>query len=267
MSLIKNLNNQNLFTQSEIMVVDFIKNNPDLIVNTSINELAKETFSSRTSIIRICKKLGFKGFKDFKIEYTRNIEALKYLNRQIDYSFPFKEDESTLQILNSISNVYKNCIDLINSEINIQELEEIVKTLINSNHVYIFARGDTEISAHNFINKCVKIGKLFHFANQFGDQLYYAKYSNKDDCCLFITYDKNDYYYDCLREAMKKKCKIIVISAYQDNFLVKYSHYKIIIPHQESTYEKISTFYSQQSFQYILSIIYAMMYKEMIKKL
>lgn len=76
MSLIDNLSNEKLFTKSEIEVINFIKENPNLVLNMTIGELANQTFSSNTTIIRICKKLGFNGFRDFKIEYLRNIESL-----------------------------------------------------------------------------------------------------------------------------------------------------------------------------------------------
>ena len=84
MSLIDNLSNEKLFTKSEIEVINFIKENPNLVLNMTIGELANQTFSSNTTIIRICKKLGFNGFRDFKIEYLRNIESLKYLNNETD---------------------------------------------------------------------------------------------------------------------------------------------------------------------------------------
>ena len=66
MSLIDNLSNEILFTKSEIEVINFIKENPNLVLNMTIGELANQTFSSNTTIIRICKKLGFNGFRDFE---------------------------------------------------------------------------------------------------------------------------------------------------------------------------------------------------------
>lgn len=122
MSLIDNLSNEKLFTKSEIEVINFIKENPNLVLNMTIGELANQTFSSNTTIIRICKKLGFNGFRDFKIEYLRNIESLKYLNNETDFTLPFQENEPTWQIINSISNVYKDSINLIVHELLFLEL-------------------------------------------------------------------------------------------------------------------------------------------------
>ena len=115
MSLIDNLSNEKLFTKREIEVLNFIKENPNLVLNMTIGELANQTFSSNTTIIRICKKLGFNGFRDFKIEYLRNIESLKYLNNETDFTLPFQENEPTWQIINIIPNVYKNRIKIHNS--------------------------------------------------------------------------------------------------------------------------------------------------------
>ena len=161
MSLIDNLSNEKLFTKSEIEVINFIKENPNLVLNMTIGELANQTFSSNTTIIRICKKLGFNGFRDFKIEYLRNIESLKYLNNETDFTLPFQENEPTWQIINSISNVYKDSINLINSELNTAELEDIVEVLDTSPRTFVFGIGYSKITAMNFINKLVKIGKFF----------------------------------------------------------------------------------------------------------
>lgn len=40
MSLIDNLSNEKLFTKSEIEVINFIKENPNLVLNMTIGELA-----------------------------------------------------------------------------------------------------------------------------------------------------------------------------------------------------------------------------------
>ena len=260
MSLIDNLSNEKLFTKSEIEVINFIKENPNLVLNMTIGELANQTFSSNTTIIRICKKLGFNGFRDFKIEYLRNIESLKYLNNETDFTLPFQENEPTWQIINSISNVYKDSINLINSELNIAELEDIVEVLDTSPRTFVFGIGDSKITAMNFINKLVKIGKFFILTTENNEQESFCKGITKDDCCLFITYDKNESYKACLKILFQKRCKIIVITSNCDNPLVKYSNYQIIIPHKEKD-EKIATFYSQLAFNYILSIIYSLIYK------
>lgn len=265
MSLLEKLNDDQLFTKTEREIVTYVKNNPNLIINMSIKELAKQTYSSNASIIRICKKLGFSGFKDFKIAYMRNIESLKYVNNKIDFSFPFQNDEPTWQIINSIASIYKESIDLINGELNIDGLEKIVDILDTSERVFIYAIGDSQITAMNFTNKLIKIGKFFQIATENREEIHISHAVTNNDCCLFISYSINQSYHDCLKVLLSKGCKIITLTANHNDPLYKYSDYNIVIPYKEQN-EKIATFYSQISFQYVLSIIYSLLYKRYYRK-
>ena len=96
------------------------------------------------------------------MDYLREMESLKYVNNDIDFSFPFNSDEPTWQIINSLSSMYKESIDLINGELDIDELEKIVDLLDRSNRVFVYAIGDSRISAMGFTNKLIKIGKFFY---------------------------------------------------------------------------------------------------------
>ena len=83
---------------------------------------------------------------------------------------------------------------------------------------------------------------------------------------LFITYSKQDVYRESLRILLYNHVPIITITSNHDDILFKYSRYHILIPHKEKN-EKIATFYSQISFQYVLSILYSLLYKKQKKSI
>ena len=197
------------------------------------------------------------------MELTRSIESSKYLQHDIDFSFPFEYDMSTSDLISHLSNMYKENIHLINATLNIEDLETIVEVIDRSERVFIFAVGDSKISALTFINKCIKIKKFFYLATENNEELSYCQGVTKKDCCLFISYDKNNYYHHCLKTLLYKHCQIITITSHDQDPLFKYSHHSILIPHKEAS-DKIATFYSQFSFQYILNIIYALLHKKYI---
>ncbi len=64
----------------------------------TIKELAANTYSSNATIIRMCHKLGFSGFRDFKIAFVKETGNHKLITNKIDYSFPFQIEESTAAI-------------------------------------------------------------------------------------------------------------------------------------------------------------------------
>ena len=54
-------------TIQEKYLVDYIINNQEDILKKNINELAKLSYTSSATISRLCKKLGFNGYKELKL--------------------------------------------------------------------------------------------------------------------------------------------------------------------------------------------------------
>lgn len=65
-------------TNQEKHVVDYILQNPETIFKVTANELAKQTFTSSSTIVRLCKKFGTKGYPDFQLQF-----ALEYRNSNL----------------------------------------------------------------------------------------------------------------------------------------------------------------------------------------
>ena len=55
------------FSPTEQNIADYIMEHTDKIGHQSISELAKELEIADSTIFQFTKKLGFSGFKDFKI--------------------------------------------------------------------------------------------------------------------------------------------------------------------------------------------------------
>ena len=76
MSLFQKLKESQKFTHNEQAVIDFILNNPQEVINLSVDELAKVTYTSPSCIVRLTKKLGVKGYSDFKIKFASELNSL-----------------------------------------------------------------------------------------------------------------------------------------------------------------------------------------------
>ncbi|MDO5517828.1 MAG: MurR/RpiR family transcriptional regulator [Clostridium sp.] len=251
---------KDLFTNTENKIVEYIIKNKDELSSLTINELAKVTFSSNASIIRLCKKLGFNGFRNFRIQLLKEMESEKYITNTIDFTSPFYEEESLGAIINNIASLYKESIDVITSGINSKEIERIAECMNSCKRLFVFAYGDTRITAMNFINKMIKINKYPILATENYEEDTMCSNVEKDDCVLFISYSGTKYLNTEWLETLKKKrCSIITITSNEESRFYKESDYKILIPDREHE-NKIATFYSQLAFQYILSIIYALIY-------
>lgn len=260
MSLLESLQKDDLFTLGERQVVSYLINNLTNLSSMTIGEIAKNTYSSNATLIRICHKLGCKGFKDFKYQLIKELESNKYTQQSVDFTVPFYPSETTHQIMNNISSLYKESVDIIHSCLDPLEIEKIVETICKSKRMFIYSIGDTNLTVKNFINKLMKINCYPISATDNHEELATSQNVRKDDCVIFVTYRADSLILiECMQIVKRTGCKVIVITANEQSVLTKLSDYHIILPYKEKD-NRIATFYSQLSFNYVLSVIYALIY-------
>ena len=58
---------------SEKEMIQYIKSHKQEVINMTINELAKILLSSKSSVLRLAKKLGFTGYSELKYALKKEI--------------------------------------------------------------------------------------------------------------------------------------------------------------------------------------------------
>ena len=77
---------------TEREIADYLLQHPEDVIDLSIHELAKRTFSSPSTIIRMCHRIGFEGFKEFRkaITYEMAIRKAKQGGRA-EGNYPLRQ--------------------------------------------------------------------------------------------------------------------------------------------------------------------------------
>ena len=57
--ILEQIKNPDFFNNSEQNMIYFLQNNLNSFDQVTLNKMAKESFSSTSSVLRFCKKLGF----------------------------------------------------------------------------------------------------------------------------------------------------------------------------------------------------------------
>lgn len=137
-------------TDIEKPVIRYILDNPRKVTAMDIHTLAKIGYCSAPTIVRICQKNGFEGFKDVKLaimnELTFNEEIFR--NKFID--FEGDDIHKTVQVVlnenvNAITNTY-NLIDF-------SELNKIIEKIDESKIIRLFGIGASYLVCKDFQQK------------------------------------------------------------------------------------------------------------------
>ena len=118
MSIMTQLEFELDFSSSEKTIAKYILDNGEDILNLSVKELAKQTYTSPATIVRLCRKLGLNGYGDFKIKYSAELQFDKK-NKKRQYIYKkciiiYKETQQTnektcAKIIKKINISNKNC--------------------------------------------------------------------------------------------------------------------------------------------------------------
>lgn len=261
-TLLQDLSDRVRFTEIEWTVAQYIANNLEDISVMNIGKLAEKTYTSNGTVLRVCRKLGCHGFRDLKLRCFQQVEAQKYLKTSVDFTKPFDLWNSIGAITNQMASLYKESIDILQSSIEPIVLQKAVETMLQSKRIFIFAIGDSQLTAESFINKLSKIDIFPVLASSTGQEVHVAQSLRDGDCAIFISYSGTSPVCKKSLPLLKnKQAKIIGLTSNKSSLLAQNSDCCILIPRMEKD-EKIAIFYSQLAFRYLLDILYSLLYAQ-----
>lgn len=248
------------FTATESNVVQYIRENLDRIPDMNIGELAQATFSSNSTIIRICRKLHCEGYRELKHLIAKEAESQKYQRQTVDFEEPFHSDQSITEIVSTMGSLYKEGIDIINSCLRYTDLKQAARIISHAKRIFIYCIGDTKTTARTFINQLLKLDYYPICATDNHEEFWVSRHITEEDCVMLISYrGRSIHDMNVLPVIRNSRCKIISITANEKSLSYKIANVRILIPDMENE-AKVSTFYSQLAFTYILNILYTLLY-------
>lgn len=266
MNIVDTLKKEDFFSEGERTIATYIMNHLHEVPNMSIQQLAFLTYSSNPTILRVCRKCGTKGFKDFKIQLTKEVEHLEFDINHVDVNIPFHRSETCKGIAKQIGELYHESITRTYAKLTTDILQKASRILENSNIIYLFGCGDCNIHALNLKNKLIKINKHAIIAMEQQQQVFHTYNMSIQDCAIFITYRGNKDFLPIIKYLSQKKVPIICITANADSTIAKYSNIVIEIAKNEDEKTKIASFSSQIEIEYICNILYACLFEKNYEK-
>lgn len=258
MTIINQLKAQDNFNGSEKDLANYILKNKEDVLNLSIQKLATNTFSSTSTVVRLCRKIGLKGFKDFKIKLSAELQKHYDDISTIDPDFPFTEDDSNKEIAQKIANVMETSIKQTSELLDNSTLEKAIRLILKAKHLGIFAYGDTYISALSFQNKLMKINFHAQLPTLVEESNFLAANFQKDDCALVISYSgQTKSTYQMTKILRLNGCCIIAITADENSKIAQLSDLVVPVNDSENSTEKISPFASSVAIDYVLNTLYS----------
>ncbi|MGX6443976.1 MurR/RpiR family transcriptional regulator [Neobacillus sp. K501] len=164
-------------SQLEKQVLDYIIRYPKKLIHLKLEEAAKEMYVSTATISRTCKRLGFQGFQDFKLQLHLNIgEEAPVENRGISES------------LSSHVKRYERDIQEVLNRIDEEKLNKAASMIVKARHVEWFGMGHSYSVCWDTSKKLLMLGKSSMARMDWDDMRSAAFNLRTDDLAIFVSY-------------------------------------------------------------------------------
>lgn len=177
-------NNYDSLHTAEAKVADFIQKNPMQALEANVSETAELSGVSDATVVRFCKKIGYAGFYQMKIQLS--LDMGKNANAGKGEG-PLKPDSARERVLSIGRN-----IEVISKHVDTELMKKCAAMIDQSNTVFVIGNGYTKIIACDIIYRLTRMGIRCSgggYAETDFENLYMGQ---KNDVAIFISRSGED---------------------------------------------------------------------------
>ena len=265
--LIRERLEQENFSHSERTIIDFILNQKKLIQPMTTKDIAKATFTSPSTLIRIAHKMNYKGWNDLKEAYLKELDYLESHFSDIDANYPFDAQDSIMTIANKIALLKKEAIDDTLSLITHDDLQKAIRIIRDASYINIFAVSNNLLISQEFKHNMSRIKKRVDICMLQGELVHVANLADSSSCAIVISYSgETPELIKDVKILKSHHIPIIAITNIGDNTLSRMSDCVLKITTREKLYSKIATFSTDEAITYLLDVLYSCVFALDYKK-
>lgn len=220
---------------AERSIADYLLEHPESAMECGIHELAERTFSSASTIIRLCRRIGFAGYKDFRRSVTYEVALRRYNTEEERKEITFSD--SMEDIIDKITD--KNIISLEDTRnlLDPRSLAECVDIICRSRNVLLFGLGASLLAAKDLYLKFLRLNKACAINEDWHAQLLMARNATSEDVSIVFSYSgETEEVIDCMRALKANHTPIIAITRFSASPVAELADHNIYIAANESIF-------------------------------
>lgn len=140
-------------TKSEKKAADFMIDNQEEIIYSSISNVADSAKTSEATMVRICKKLGYQGFQDLKISLARQL-----IDKDETIHEELKAEDKIETVIDKTFNGIIKTLTMTKDGLDCNSIENTMGAISNCSKLVVIGSGNSRAIAYDAQHKFMRIG-------------------------------------------------------------------------------------------------------------
>ena len=239
-ALLKLRNAQSSMSSTEANITEYILANPETASRLTIRELARNTYASPSSIVRVCRLIGFSGYREFRHALSLELEVL---GKDIAHQ------EENINIGDSMSTIiekvtFNNMRSLNDTQrlLDPDTFSACVDLLINCDTILLFGLGSSLAAAKDTYLKFLRLNKPCVVNEDWHSQLLMARNSTPRDVGIAFSYGGQTMeVIECMKALKENGTPCIAVTRYAPSPVAKLADYLLHTAANESLFRNGAT--------------------------
>ena len=222
---------------AEQRVADFILKHPDELIYLTVTELADRTQTSESTVVRLCQKIGYKGYQEFKIMLARDLVGpTETVYEQIEPADSLETLKT--KVFQANAQALKDTIEVLSDS----ELQLAVDAIATCRKVEVYGIGGSAPLALDAYHKFMKLGIVVVWLNDSDLMAMSSSLLESGDVALGISHTGGSRdVCDAMELAQKAGATTICITHRATSPITKVSNIKLFTAAKETAFGSDAT--------------------------
>lgn len=165
---------------SERQVVSFILEGPARAVEMGIADLARESFTSTSTVMRVTRKLGLDGFSSFRHQLTSDLNEYLETTALFRPQEPIEPQDTLSDIVDKVTSNNVRAVLDVRSFNDLEIFQQVVDMMSAASQLDFYGSGVSNLICHDAMIKALRLGVPATAYSFYCEQAMLSRTSPKD---------------------------------------------------------------------------------------
>jgi len=240
---------------TEASIAKYICANPEEAAHMTVRELAERTYTSPSSVVRLCRFTGFDGYKEFRQELLLDVHTLgetgSHAEAELDGTATIPE------IIDSITQRNIQCLEDTRYLLNAEEVAVCVELLRRARTILLFGIGASLCVARDAYLKFLRVDKPCTLNDDWHSQLLQARNAAAEDVAIIFSYSgQTAEMIECIKALRENGTPVIAVTRSAPSPVAKLADHRLYTATNEYTF-RMGALSSRMAQLNVVDILYA----------
>ena len=223
------------FSAAEKTIASYILQYPEEAMHLSVHALAEKVFSSPATVVRMCRRIDFDGYREFRQALTYEM-AVRQINTEKN-SQEITHSDGIEDLIEKIT--FRNIVSLEDTKnlLDPETLQKCVDLLCSCKTILLFGIGASLYAAHDAHLKFLRMNKPCMVNDDWHSQFLQARNASSEDLAIVFSYSGETLeMVECMKALKENGTPIIAITRCVATSVSALADYKLFTTANESVF-------------------------------